>query len=542
MSYKRYILLLSLFAFSQRLFAQNKAIDIQHYCFMIALNDSNNIINGEAKIDFIPKSNDNKVYFDLNAYNSSTEKGMLVTEVREKNNMLKFEQKKDRLFIYYSSPMVASEKRKVTITYSGTPEDGLIISKNKFGYRTSFADNWPERAHNWIPCNDHPSDKASVEFIVTAPDHYQVVGNGIRVEETSLPHGMRLTHWKEDLPLPTKVMAIGVADFAVRLVDTIQGVPLSSWVFTSNRDSGFSQYEVSKNILPFYIHYIGPYPYKKLANVQSKTRFGGLENASNIFYSENSVATDPQHPSEHRLNTEALMAHETAHQWFGDEASETEWQHLWLSEGFATYMTHLYFEYHYGEDTLEARLIRDRKTIIAFYNKRKTPIVDTSAKNDPMRLLNPNTYQKAGWVLHMLRRKLGDRIFRAGIREYYVAYKGKNASTGDFRKVMEKVSRQDLKMFFKQWLYTPGQPVLRGKWHYDAHKKLLSVTVTQMQHALFQFPLQIEIQNNEDTTIKTMHLYERNTTINISLPITPKKLVLDPNVNLLFEGTLMESD
>ena len=133
-------------------------------------------------------------------------------------------------------------------------------------------------------------------------------------------------------------MVIGVADFAVQLDSTINCVPITSWVFPENRDSGFAQYAVSKKILPFYESYIGPYPFKKLANVQSKTIFGGMENAGNIFYYENSVAMNPMQ-YKHNRSVEELFAHETAHQWFGDEASEIDWPHLWLSEGFATYMT-----------------------------------------------------------------------------------------------------------------------------------------------------------------------------------------------------------
>ena len=174
-------------------------------------------------------------------------------------------------------------------------------------------------------------------------------------------------------------MVIGVADFAVQLDSTINCIPVTSWVFPENRDSGFSQYAVSKKILPFYESYIGPYPYKKLANVQSKTIFGGMENAGNIFYYQNSVAMNPEQ-YKHNRSIEELFAHETAHQWFGDEASEIDWPHLWLSEGFATYMTHLYMEHQYGADTLQKAMKKDREEVIAFSKKRKTPVVDTSCR------------------------------------------------------------------------------------------------------------------------------------------------------------------
>jgi aminopeptidase N len=540
MKFLRYSPLVLLLLACRTGIAQNTAIDVQHYRFAITLNDTNNIIQGKATIEFIAKKAANMVYFDLTGLNGVTGKGMKVLRVSENNRNLRYSQDSTHLNIYFSESFPVNVRKEVDIKYAGVPDDGLIISRNKFKRRTFFADNWPMRAHHWIPCNDYPSDKASVDFVITAPDHYQVVANGILVEETNLAHHVRLSHWRTTVQLPTKVMAIGVADFAVQRVATIRGVPIWTWVFTANRDSGFAQYTVAKEILPFYMNYIGPYPYRKLANVQSKTRFGGLENASNIFYSQNSVVLNNSDLTKNHTPIEALMAHEIAHQWFGDAVTETGWQHLWLSEGFATYMTDLYFENKYGEDSLRARMRRDRVAVLKFYKKRQTPVVDTSAMNDPMKLLNPNTYQKGSWVLHMLRRKLGDRVFQKGIRDYYTTYKGKNASTGDFRQIMEKASGWDLRPFFKQWLYSLGQPMLQGYWKYDPGKKIVAVTINQTQDSLFQFPLELAIQGSGDTTLKTINILNRKISIVIPVIFKPTSVILDPHVNLLFGGNLVE--
>ncbi len=520
-------------------FSQNKAIDVQHYEFSISLNDSNNIIQGKAAIDFKVKKTAGMVYFDLTNISNSTGKGMHVTNVTEDNNNLKFTQDKDHINIYFSSPLKENDEKNISIKYEGIPANGLIIDTNKFGQRTFFADNWPNRAHNWIPCNDHPSDKALVDFIVTAPDHYQVIANGVMVEQTNLSHHFKLTHYKETVVLPTKVMVIGVADFAVQLDSNINCIPITSWVFPENRDSGFAQYAVSKNVLPFYINYIASYPFEKLANVQSKTIFGGMENAGNIFYFENSVATNTAQ-LKRRRPLEDLFAHETAHQWFGDEVSEKDWADVWLSEGFATYMTHLYLEHKYGIDTLNSRMQRDRSTVLKFYKKRKTPVVDFSEPDSLMLLLNANSYEKGSWVLHMLRRKLGDEIFRKGIQTYYLTYKGSNASTDDFMRVMEKVSKQDLNLFFKQWLFTPGQPNLEVKWQYYESRKILEINIAQTQDFVFRFPLQIAIRGSAGVSFKTIDINSITTNVAIPLSYKPISILLDPNVNLLFEGNIQE--
>src|SRR6478672_3808793 len=223
----------------------------------------------------------------------------------------------------------------------GIPRDGLIISTNKYGERTFFSDNWPNRAHQWIPCVDRLDDKASFEFVVTAPSHYQMASNGTLVSRTAGGNEKTVTFWRETTPLPTKVMVIGVADFAVKkFADSPDSIPVTAWIFPGDSTKGFYDYALTPHMLRFFSDYIGPYPYRKLANVQSKTIFGGMENASAIFYAEGSVTGDRK--------WEDVYAHEIAHQWFGDMATEKSFAHLWLSEGFATYLTHIYFQHQYG--------------------------------------------------------------------------------------------------------------------------------------------------------------------------------------------------
>ena len=271
-------------------FCQNK-IDVLHYKYSIELNDNNDTITGTAVIRFVVNINAPTVSFDL-TNNKISGTGMIVSTASfPSSNALspRIEQYKDKLTLTPMRGFTKGDTADVIINYKGVPADGLIISKNKYGNRTFFADNWPNRAHNWIPCVDDPADKATVEFIVTAPLHYQVISNGTQLEETNLPGNKKLTHYREDVPLPTKVMVIGAADFAVSAAGEVNCIPVSSWVYPENKTEGFYDYAIAKDILAFHINYIGPYAYKKLANVQSKTTFGGMENASAIFYHENSV-------------------------------------------------------------------------------------------------------------------------------------------------------------------------------------------------------------------------------------------------------------
>ena len=529
---KKIFLLLFYFIISFNCFSQTKlsVIDVQHYIFDLQLSDSTDNIIGKATvvIKFLQRTSS----FQLDLINKNADgKGMTVSKIVENNKELTFEHSNNIITIHLSSGAEKNESRSFEIYYSGIPIDGLIIAKNKYQHRTFFSDNWPNRAHHWIPCDDKPADKASVEFIVTAPLHYKVISNGVLIEESNVDSTKKITHWKEDIALPTKVMVIGVADFAVNYPGNVESIPVSSWVYPENKERGFYDYAEAMEILPFFIKNVGAYPFMKLANVQSKTIFGGMENASAIFYYENSVSGDRK--------SESLLTHEIAHQWFGDYATETDFSHLWLSEGFATYMTDLYFEHKYGTDTLIKMLTEQRKEVIEFAKQKFTPVVDTFTTNY-MDLLNANSYQKGGWILHMLRRKIGDDLFWKSIREYYAEYGGKNANTKDLENVIEKISHVDLNNFFRQWLYTGGYPKLDIKWKYNERKKIVTITIEQTQSSLFDFPLQISLQNNTEKESHSINIKEKITAVDFPVQSKPSQLITDPKTNLLFEASVRE--
>lgn len=516
-----------------RISAQTR-IDVLHYQFYLELNDRNNDIAGKTDMEFISREKSSQFSFEL-AGNSGNQ-GMIIDSIRmlrPVSEIFTIGRRQDKVTVTLPAMLAAGDTCRASIWYHGVPSDGLIISKNKFGNRTFFADNWPDRAHNWIPCNDRPDDKASFEFIVTAPDHYQVISNGVMTEESSLPGNKKLTHWNEDIPLSTKVMVIGVADFAVNYSGYVNDcIPVSSWVFPENRQAGFYDYALAKDILAFYISYIGPYPYKKLANVQSKTIFGGMENAGAIFYHENSVVG-------HR-EEEMLFAHEIVHQWFGDMASETNYSHLWLSEGFATYLSHIYTESRYGLTRMLEGLKNDRAEVTGYLKYNPRPVVDSVTPR--RQLINTNNYARAGWVLHMLRRKLGDSVFHAAVRNYYEAYKGRNASTEDLRAVFENTSHQPLDSFFRQWLYTPVIPKLSISWKYNGRENNVVITVSQLQpSAPFHFPLDVWVQGAGGMP-ETATLAISRSTESFTVPVKsrPIKLIADPLVSLLYEGTVTE--
>ncbi len=506
---------------AQKHFDRFNTIDIRHYQFEIELNDDNDKI--EAKATVTVKFKKDATGFDLDLTSKTDGKGMTVSAVNEEDEKVSFTHNQGKLTL--NTTAKAGDIRHYEISYSGVPATGLIISKNKHGDRTFFGDNWPDRGRNWLPIVDHPSDKATVEWIVTAPSHYQVVGNGSLVERTNLSDELTLTHWKTRVQLPTKVMVIGAARFAIQQAGEVSGIPVSSWVYPQDRQNGFYDYALAVEIMDWFINHVGPYPYAKLANVQSKTQFGGMENASNIFYMEASVNG--------QRTSEGLIAHEIAHQWFGNSASEANWHHIWLSEGFATYFTILYREQKYGKTAAAEDRLTDRNQIIAFNKRQSVPVVNTAIENY-MQLLNANSYQKGGFVLHMLRKEVGDQVFWQAIKTYYDQYKLSNALTEDLKEVFEEASGKDLDPFFQQWIYTAGHPDIELNWQY---KDGLQVLVDQRQNSTFQFPLEIEVIYQDGSSQReTLQVNKEKQAFSIKTDKKPAKIVLDPDTNLLFEG------
>ena len=361
----------------------------------------------------------------------------------------------------------------VGVEWTATPADGLVIRNDKDGW-TAFGDNWPNRARLWLPVVDHPSDKATVSWTVRVPSGYRVIANGVseRVDTAALEVTWRFRHTQ---PIPTYLMVVGVGKLdEVSLGETACNaggrrgcVPQSVIVAPSVRAVMPGTFSQAGEIVRFFSSLVGPFPYDRLAHVQSRTRFGGMENAGAIFYAWEIFGNGQPFPP-------GLIAHETAHQWFGDAVTERAWAHAWLSEGFATYLAAMYAEHVGGSSALEAELAGMRKAVMNSAASRERPVIDT-AQTVLMRLLNTNSYQKGGHVLHMLRREVGDSAFVRGMRIYQAEHRNGNALTADFADAIRRTSGRDMGWFFAQWLTRPGWAELAIVWREDAGGLVLDV-------------------------------------------------------------------
>ncbi|MBN3519231.1 M1 family metallopeptidase [Algoriphagus lutimaris] len=518
-------------------YPKNTKVDVLNYQFNIELSDDTDEITCELILDvrYLGEGVDSLRLDLVKASKALENKGMTVSSIQSEGQELAFTHEGEELKIKLPSSSKKDQEKQYKIVYSGIPASGLKIANNKYGDRTFFSDNWPDKGRNWLAMVDHPYDKATCEFIVTAPSHYQVVSNGLKIEETDLGNGKRLTHWKQSIPIASWLYVLGVARFAMQEVDQFDHKSIQTWVYYQDRDKGFYDFAVpTKQVLEFYSDYIGPFSYEKLANIQSNSVSGGMEAASAILYSENSVVGD------RNTRWRNVIIHEIAHQWFGNAVTEYDWDDVWLSEGFATYFTLLYREHAYGRDDFLEGLANSKKTVDAFHEKNPNYRIVHDNLSDMSKVVSSHTYQKGSWILHMLRGVIGTENFWKGVQAYYAKFQNGNATTADFRREMEKASGKDLEQFFGQWLYQPGALKVEGNWSYDKGKKLVKITLNQVQNdgSEFQMPIELAIKSKDRTELKTIWIKELKNTIELPVEIAPEEIILDPNTWVLMDAKL----
>jgi len=511
----------------------NNCIEIRHYAFELILSDKTNEIQGKARIIIRQINVENqKILLDLIQKTEERKgKGMVVDSVWVRDKKLQTRLDANHIQIILEKPLKQGEEITLQVQYHGIPIEGLIIGNTKYGKRSFFSDNWPNKARNWLPTFDHPYYKSTSEFIIKAPIHYQVISNGLLKEETHLDSTTKLTHWRQDVPVSCWLFDLGVADFAVQYYDSFQNKVISTWVFPENKKEGFYDFsDATKKSVQFFSDYIGPYVYEKIANVQTASVAGGMEASSAIFYAENLVT------GKRSQRIRNVVIHELAHQWFGNSVTEKNWDHVWLSEGFATFFTLLFIENEYGKEEFRKGLIQSRNTI--YQTTIKQPGFKIIDHRDPEKeeVTSAITYQKGAWTLHMLRNLLGEESFKKGIQEYYRTYMNGHADTQDFQSIMEKTSGKKLGPFLDQWLNHAENPELTGNWTYDSLKKTVKIHLEQSQEGnyIFQLPIEMGIKQGNQA-IKMVKLNLNSKTLDQEIPMKnkPEKIIFDPRLVLL---------
>ena len=536
-------------------YPRQPGVKVEHYAFALELTDANDEIRGESTVT-IRFTKDGLTSFFLDLATPSNGKGMTVSRVVSDSAALRYSHADNRLTITLPRPSKAFELRRFTVRYHGVPVDGLRAGVNKYNERCFFSWNWPDKAREWLPMIDHPSAKATSEFIVTAPDKYSVVANGLLQSEVSLGDGRKRTHWKQSVPIASWLNAIGVEQFAVHHAGFVKGVELQTWVAHQELDAGIARFEtIAQRALEFYSDRIGPYSYEKLANVTAPFNGGATEHASVIFYGDGGVRSGAAPPAAPTApagggrgrggagqgaapvpGSGGTIAHEIAHQWFGNAVTEGDWDDAWLSEGFATYFAALYDEHYVGHDAF----IRSMQGIFArarAAQQTEKPLVHENI-SDLRGVIPQLVYQKGGSVLHVLRGQVGTDAFWKSIREYYRRHQNGLASSLDLQRAFEETSGQDLGWFFTQWLHWPTVPALEGTWWWDeaGKKVILQIAQTQKGNA-YRLPLEVGLVADGAAVpkLEKIELTRTSQRFELAADRAPSDVVLDPNTWMLME-------
>ena len=515
-------------------------IDVLDYLFTLELPDTGATIRGDATVTVRRTARVDSLVLDL--------RDLRVTRVLLDGRTRRFV--RDDSTIRILLPRGSDGTFRIGVQYNGRVTDGLIVRRDSARRWTYFGDNWPNRARHWLPTVDHPSDKATVTWVVRGPRGRTVVANGSLQETTTSGTGRRArvtTRWRSSRPIPTYLMVIAAAplvrtdlgDSACGLAEIRRCVAQQVYTAPEQRRAAPGNFAHADDIVRYFAQTVGPYPYEKLAHLQSSTRFGGMENASAIFYSDRAFRQGG-------VGTQ-LIAHEVAHQWFGNAVTEREWSHLWLSEGFATYFAALWERQSVPgtqDSVFRARLSGIRDRILAdTVAVTQRPVLDT-AQTELMALLNRNSYEKGGFVLHMLREEVGDTAFFGGARDYYMKHRHGTALTADLQAAMEKRSGKSLGAFFDQWLRRPGYPEIDVTWSTDSASTSIMLQVVQSRtHGLFQFPLDFSLA---DSTGNARHVnigVPAQDTTAVLLPIAGPvtRVTVDPDVKLLARITVKKA-
>jgi aminopeptidase N len=520
-------------AFAVRVERQIESWRPKHYLVNITLNDKLSEISASARLDVAIVKPTRVIDLDFGE--------LTVDRVTIDSKPLKFTHDNGKLLVDLPGPAKVGDSIALTVDYHGKPKDGLLLTADKDGHPAAVGDNWPNRVHHWIPSFDHPSGKATVTFNITAPAGQEVVANGRLDHVETTVNGQRTWTYTEGIPIPPYCMIIAVGEFAK--VEPVQPAltPLSYYVPLSDREFAQQGFSPGAPAVEFFTQYIGRYPYEKLALIVGATRFGGMENSSAIVFTS-TLFSRPARVGMSKTfgvpaNNVSLIAHEIAHQWFGDSVTESTWSDLWLSEGFATYFAGLFVQRYEGEEAFQQYMKDASRRAFEYERAHRTPIFDRDTEN-LMSLLNPNNYEKGAWVLHMLRANLGDALFFKSIRTYYDSHLQSNASTEDLRRAFEKVSGKDLRGFFARWVYDSGHPQYELAWYWLGNKELRMVLTQRQSGNAFADPVPVTIttaSGKRDVVLKPSGKLwiER-----VPLREKPIRVEVDPRNVLLDEATI----
>jgi aminopeptidase N len=482
-----------------------------------------NLIPKEKKIDASVKiklkiNSQNLTSIPLNFYNN-----LEITSLSLNGKKVKYKREEKLIYLI---PEEKLDTALVEISYRGTPKNlGFgsfnFTEKNKLPF--VYTMNEPIYASTWLPCIDKPNDKALMQITITNDSSMVSLSNGKLIKIESNGDKKSYT-WKTFYPISTYLIAIYSGKYIQQKEKYISiskdSVDLDYFLFPQDFKEGVKDFSDHPKYLKTFEQLFGVYPFtkEKYSVAEFLWQNGAMEHQTLTGIGSNFITG--------RKFFSDMLIHELAHHWWGNAVGPKTWKDIWLNEGFATYSEALYWEREAGPDALKT-------TLLAKFGNFESGTL----YNPVGELFSRLVYDKGAWVLHMLRREIGDENFFKSLRKYFESFKYSNASTNDFKNICEKISGKNLKQFFEQWVYRgEGIIELSYDWNFDSvdNKLVINFEQTQKGYDNYFFPLDIKIKYEDgNSEIKQVYIQKRNSRFYFDLKQKPKEIILDPNKWLL---------
>jgi len=412
------------------------------------------------------------------------DESMVINQISQNLNPVSFIHADNLLEVFLDKDYPSGDEFEVQITYYGSPLGGLNFSHHE-DQPIIWSLDEPTMARNWMPCYDLPDDKATAELHITVPDNMIAASNGILIDVIDNSDSTKTFVWREAYPISTYLLSVAATNYETFFDHYSSGtksMDVHYYAYPERLALAQEDFSVTVPMIEFYSQTFGEYPF-----LEEKYGMAMIPERTSMEHQTCTSLAAELVKGTHEYDW--LIAHELAHQWWGDLITPYDWADIWLNEGFATYSDALWHEHIYGFGGLKYRMDRFKVIYFLYHEGPDHPIYDPPEGH----LFCEEEYEKAAWVLHMLRFIVGDDDFFNILGRYAQDFAYSNATTEDFRNVCEMIYGADLGWFFDQWIYGAGYPSYEFGWGYSGGNKV-RVAINQNQESSLPFKMPIELE------------------------------------------------
>ncbi|MFZ5515838.1 MAG: M1 family aminopeptidase [Candidatus Zhuqueibacterota bacterium] len=526
-------------------FSFERNYDTQHIKLQLTFQLPEKLLSGKATLTIVPLES------KLTTIKLHAKQLDILSILLNEADSLSFTTDLDVLQITLPRAYSTSEKITISIHYTCQPSSGLHFNAPNAEDPDCpvqiYSHSEPIAARTWFPCYDAPDDKVTSEIVATVPDSFFLLSNGRLVSTRHNAHRRkRIYHWLQDKPHSSYLISLVAGEY-VEIADRYKSLPLFYYVYPGQEHIAANTFENTPKMIGIFERLFGhPFPWNKYAQIIIHNyQAAGMEHTGATSLYDKTIHDDRAHLDQ---DSDDLVSHELAHQWFGNLVTCSDWPHVWLNEGFATYAEILYKEFSGSPDEADYAVFKDQKLYLEMADPKFHQPIFFESYHHPEEMFNAIEYQKAGQVLHMLRYVVGDSVFFASLKNYLSQFAFGTATTADFIHCVEQTAHSDLEWFFDQWIFKGGHPIFSLKTNWDGSTGQFQLFVEQTQQdslglvpLVFTMPVTIELADSAGRLQQTILVDSRRDTFSFQLNNKPTLVLFDSDNRILKEVTFYKT-